>query len=104
MAIHIKPSHKGLLHKKLGVSAGAPIPAGKLAKARHSSIPAERKEAVFAENAKHWDHGGGKNSSQHREVTEKPAHRAANPHGNPGFHPSTKGFHHEGSTHSSKDR
>ena len=56
MAIHIKPSHKGLLHKELGVASGSPIPAKKLAKAAASSNPAERKRAVFAENAKHWNH------------------------------------------------
>jgi hypothetical protein len=54
--IHIKPSHKGLLHKNLHVAAGSKIPAGKLAKAKHSSDPAVRKRAVFAENAKHWHH------------------------------------------------
>lgn len=54
--IHIKPSHKGLLHKDLGVSQGKPIPEGKLKKAMHSSDPAVKKRAVFAENAKHWHH------------------------------------------------
>jgi hypothetical protein len=54
--IHIKPSHKGLLHKDLGVKAGSKIPARKLEAAEHSSSPAVRKRAVFAENAKHWDH------------------------------------------------
>lgn len=54
--IHIKPSHKGLLHKDLGVKSGEPIPASKLEKAAHSSDPAERKRAVFAENAKKWNH------------------------------------------------
>ena len=56
MAIHIKASHKGLLHKDLGVPAGKPIPSGKLASAKNSSNPAERKRATFAENAKHWNH------------------------------------------------
>lgn len=60
MSIHIKPSHKGLLHKDLGVKAGAPIPAKKLEKAENSQSPAVRKRAVFAENAKHWHHGGKK--------------------------------------------
>lgn len=54
--IHIKPSHKGLLHKELGVKAGEKIPASKLAKAKNSSDPAERKRATFAENAKKWKH------------------------------------------------
>lgn len=55
MTIKIKPSHKGLLHKDLGVAAGKPIPASKLSAARNSSNPAERKRAVFAENAKKWN-------------------------------------------------
>jgi len=55
-SIHIKPSHKGLLHQNLGVPAGKPIPAGKLEKAAHSSDPAIKKRAVFAENAKKWSH------------------------------------------------
>jgi hypothetical protein len=54
--IHIKKSHKGLLHKNLGVAADKPIPAKKLSKALHSSDPAVKKRAVFAENAKHWHH------------------------------------------------
>ena len=54
--IHIKPSHKGLLHKDLKVAAGKPIPAGKLEKATHSQSAKVRKRAVFAENAKHWHH------------------------------------------------
>ena len=56
--IHIKASHKGLLHKELGVPEGKPIPAAKLAKAKNSSDPAERKRATFAANAKKWHHGG----------------------------------------------
>ena len=59
MTINIKPSHKGLLHKKLGVPQGSPMPAGKVAKAAKSSNPTLKKEAVFAENAKKWNHGGG---------------------------------------------
>ena len=54
MAIKIKPSHKGLLHRKLGVPQGQKIPASKLAAAKRSSSPAERKEATFATNAKKW--------------------------------------------------
>ncbi len=56
--IHIKKSHEGLLHKNLGVAAGKPIPAGKLASAKNSSDPAVRKRATFAQNAKHWNHKG----------------------------------------------
>lgn len=54
--IHIKPSHRGLLHKNLGVPAGHPIPAAKLESALHSSSTAVRKRANFARNAKSWHH------------------------------------------------
>lgn len=53
----IKKSHKGLLHKKLGVPEGEKIPEAKLEKAKHSKSPALRKEVNFAENAKDWHHG-----------------------------------------------
>lgn len=56
MAIRIKPSHKGKLHKALGVPAGKKIPASKIASAKRSSSPALRKEATFAQNAKKWKH------------------------------------------------
>ena len=49
--IHIKPSHEGRLHDKLGVPEGKPIPAKKLAEAKKSPDPATRKQATFAENA-----------------------------------------------------
>jgi hypothetical protein len=52
----IKPSHEGLLHKNLGVKAGDKIPAAKLAKAAHSSNPAIKKRAIFAQNTKKWSH------------------------------------------------
>lgn len=54
MAIHIKKSHKGLLHKKLGVPKGEKIPAGRLAAALDSKSESLRKEAQFAKNAKGW--------------------------------------------------
>ena len=53
--IRINPAHKGELHAELHVAQGQPIPAGKLAKAEHSSSPGERKRAVFAENAEGWN-------------------------------------------------
>lgn len=55
--IHIKKSHEGLLHKDVGVSEDKAIPESKLQAAKHSSDPAVRKRATFAENAKHWHHG-----------------------------------------------
>lgn len=62
MSINIKPSHKGLLHKKLGVKAGNKIPASKIAAAKNSSSPATRKQATFAANAKKWNHSGNSKS------------------------------------------
>lgn len=56
--ISIKPSHKGKLHAALGVPQDEKIPAGKIAKAKHSKSPALRKEATFAQNAKSWGKGG----------------------------------------------
>ena len=56
MAINIKPSHKGLLHKDLGIAKGKPIPMGAINKAKRSSDPAERKRATFAKNARSWHH------------------------------------------------
>ena len=49
----IKPSHRGELHRELGVPQGQKIPAAKLAEARNSSSPKMRKQAVFAENFGH---------------------------------------------------
>ncbi len=57
MAIHIKPSHKGLLHKALGVPQGEKIPLSAIAKAKRSKSPAMRKRATFAMNARHFSHG-----------------------------------------------
>ena len=51
MAIRIKPSHKGLLHKELKVPEGKPIPEKKLEKAEKSASPAEQKRITFAESA-----------------------------------------------------
>lgn len=55
--IHIKKSHKGMLHEDLGIPQGKPIPTSALATALHSSDPAEKKRAVFAQNAKSWKKG-----------------------------------------------
>jgi hypothetical protein len=53
--IDIKPSHKGRLHRDLGVAAGKPIPTAKLEKAKKDADPAEKKRIVFAENARRWN-------------------------------------------------
>lgn len=54
--IHIKASHRGRLHEKLNVPNGQKIPANKLEMAKNSRSEALRREATFAENAKHWRH------------------------------------------------
>jgi len=64
MVIQIKPQNRGKLHAKLGVPQNQKIPAKKLAKAAASSSPAERKEAVFAENAKKWNKGPAKQTTE----------------------------------------
>ncbi len=50
----IAPSHRGRLHKALGVPQGDKIPPGKLQAALQSASGATRKQAQFAKNAKGW--------------------------------------------------
>lgn len=57
MAIEIKKSHEGLLHRDLHVPQGQKIPESKIEQAKNSPDPAVRKRANFAENAKHFHHG-----------------------------------------------
>lgn len=52
----IEPSHRGMLHRDLGVAPGRTIPASALAEALRSDDPAVRKRAQFAQNAKSWHH------------------------------------------------
>jgi hypothetical protein len=52
----VPESHKGRLHKALGVPEGKPIPAAKLASALNSSDPHVRKMAQFAKTAKGFKH------------------------------------------------
>jgi len=56
MSIHINPAHKGLLHKKLGIPEGKPIPRERLVAAEKSKDVSIKKEAVFALNARGFDH------------------------------------------------
>jgi hypothetical protein len=56
MTIKIKSSHKGKLHKALGVPAGQPIPLSKEEKAARSKNPTLRREAQFAINARKFKH------------------------------------------------
>jgi hypothetical protein len=54
MAIKIKKSHEGLLHKNLHVKQDKGIPLSSLLAAKQSSSPAVRKRATFAVNARKW--------------------------------------------------
>lgn len=56
--VEIKPSHRGLLHRDLGVPVSQPIPAAALESAENSDSAALRRRAVFAENAKGFNHRG----------------------------------------------
>lgn len=57
MAIKIKPSHRGLLHKKLKVPMDKNISSQILSAKKHSTnSPTLKKEIIFAENAKKWNH------------------------------------------------
>ena len=55
--IKIKPSHRGLLHKKLNVPQGQPIPKAKIARAKArakaTGNTALMKETTFAQNFGH---------------------------------------------------
>jgi hypothetical protein len=53
--IRIKPANRGKLHRALGVPEGDKIPPGKLASALASKSESLRKQAQFAENARHWN-------------------------------------------------
>lgn len=48
----IKPSHKGLLHKHLGIPEGEDIPLERLKEAKNSDDPEIRKEANYAINVR----------------------------------------------------
>lgn len=60
--IHIKPSHKDLLHRAMNVSPGQTLSLADVAKtktrAKHTGNVKLEKQATFAENAKRWSHDG----------------------------------------------
>lgn len=58
--IHLNPKHKGLLHRELGIPEGQKIPIARIKSAEHSSDPAERKRAYFADSAKTKFHHNGR--------------------------------------------
>lgn len=48
--VMIKPSHRGRLHKALGVPLSRKLTIAQIKKAEHSRSPVVRKEAQFADN------------------------------------------------------
>jgi hypothetical protein len=65
----ITKSRRGLLHKKLGVPEGQPIPMAAKEKAAHSSDPALAKEGQFAVN---FGHKRGTRKMTTREYLNSP--------------------------------
>lgn len=55
----IKKSHVGRLHAALNVPPGQKIPAAKMAAAKPGASPALKKQIVFAQNARGFNHKGG---------------------------------------------
>lgn len=59
-SIHIKPSHKGMLHEAMGIAKDKKIPIDRLKgvkqRAKRAGNTKLEKEAVFAENARNWKH------------------------------------------------
>jgi hypothetical protein len=53
--IHIKKSHKGLLHSDTGTPQGDKVPMSKMRSQKANGSPAERKRATFALNARNWN-------------------------------------------------
>lgn len=66
--IKLNPAHKGLFRRDVGKSPDQPITEADIQKGEHSSNPAERKRAVFAENARHFHHAG----SSHMDPAYQP--------------------------------
>lgn len=53
--IHIKAANKGKLRAETNTPKGKSIPLSKLYSIAASGSPAEKKRAVFAENARNWN-------------------------------------------------
>jgi hypothetical protein len=60
--IHIKSSHRGMLHEELGIAKGKKIGISTLmnakARAKRTGNTPLQKRATFAENTKSWNHAG----------------------------------------------
>lgn len=73
MTIKIKPQNKGLLTKKVGAKGlAAPALTKTISAAKKSRDVKLEKEAVFAKNAKSWNHSGG--SKPTFKPNKKPPH------------------------------
>ena len=69
--------HPGALHKMLHVPAGEKIPASKMAAARHSKNPLERRRAALAKTLSGFHHGkGGPKKEEEGEKEDKNETRA----------------------------
>jgi hypothetical protein len=66
VAINIKPSHKGLLTRK-AKRAGESLSKFE-SKNKNSKSAATRKQIVFAENAKKWNHKGKKKHNPFKDI------------------------------------
>ena len=53
-----RPSHEGKFHEWTGTPQDKEIPVSKIKQGERSPDPAVRKEARFADNARHWNHKG----------------------------------------------
>jgi hypothetical protein len=58
MSINIKSSHKGRLHRALGVPQGQKLTLAEIKRAEDSRKPAVRREGDFAAAAHRWHHPG----------------------------------------------
>ncbi len=95
--------HPGALHKELGVPQGQKIPEKKLEKAAHAP-GVEGRRARLAETLKGMHHASGGEPAKTVPAAKAPPAKPRNPEGNPGHHPSTQAYHHEGYKHTSGDR
>ena len=75
MAIHIKPSHEGRLHKDLGVKQGKKLSLKDEEEEKADGTPAEKKRATFAINARSWHHGTPDEEREKRRSKMKTALR-----------------------------
>jgi hypothetical protein len=75
MAIHIKPSHEGRLHRAAGVKQGKKVPLKDEEELKAHGTPAQKKEANFAINARSWHHGTPDEEREKRRSKMKTALR-----------------------------